>query len=59
MDGTITLAENRGRTIETVSGDIRVSVPLVGRKVEEMVARVFTFALEAEYAVGERWLTGS
>jgi hypothetical protein len=58
MTGTITLAQRDGQTVETVSGDIRVSVPIVGRKVEEMVARVFTFALEAERAVGERWLAG-
>lgn len=59
LRGAITLSVRDGRTVETVSGDIRVSVPLVGRKVEEMVARVFTFALEAEHAVGERWLTGA
>lgn len=59
MDGTITLRGQDGRTLETVSGQIKVGVPLIGRKVEEMVARVFRYALEAEYEVGHVWLAGS
>ncbi|HQR26152.1 MAG TPA: DUF2505 domain-containing protein [Nocardioides sp.] len=56
MDGRISLREQDGRTVETVTGDIRVKVPLVGRQIEEMVARVFRYALDAEYAVGTDWL---
>lgn len=59
MVGTITLSEDPatpGGTVETVSGDIKVSVPFIGRKVEEMMAQVFGYALRAEHSVGLRWL---
>lgn len=59
MVGTITLTtdpQNPGSTVETVSGDIKVSVPFIGRKIEEMMAKVFGYALQAEHTVGLRWL---
>lgn len=59
MSGAITLRERDGQTVERVEGEIKVGVPLIGRKIEEMVAQVFRYALHAENAVGERWLTSA
>lgn len=56
MSGTIVLEGDGERTLETVSGDIVVSVPLIGGRIEELVGNVFRLALDAEYAVGQRWL---
>jgi hypothetical protein len=56
MTGTIVLDSDGDRTVETVTGDISVSVPLIGGRIEELVGNVFRLGLEAEYAVGQRWL---
>lgn len=56
MSGRISLRERDGTTVESVTGEITVSVPFLGRKVEEMVGQVFGYALNAENAVGQRWL---
>lgn len=56
MTGTIVLEADGDSTVETVAGDITVSVPLIGGRIEELVGNVFRLALEAEYAVGQRWL---
>lgn len=56
MDGTITLRERGGQTVEAVSGDIKVSIPLLGGKLEQMVGQVFRLALEAEADVAVTWL---
>ena len=59
MEGTITLRERGGQTVETVSGEIRVSIPLLGGKLEQMVGNIFRLALEAEADVGATWLETS
>jgi hypothetical protein len=56
MTGTITLRAEGERTIETVSGEVKVSVPLVGGRIEAVVGDVIRLALDAEYAVGRVWL---
>ena len=37
MRGTITLVESGDETVETVVGDIKVSIPLVGGKLEGLI----------------------
>ncbi len=59
MEGTITLRERGGQTVETVSGEIKVSIPLLGGKLEQMVGNIVRLALEAEADVGETWLETS
>ena len=56
MDGTVTLRQRGAQTVETVSGEIKVSIPLLGGKLEQMVGHVFRLALEAEAEVGTTWL---
>jgi len=58
MTGTITLTEAAGVTTETIDGDIKVSIPLVGGKLEGVIADLFTTALQVEQEVGTAWLAG-
>lgn len=58
ISGTVTLAERDGRTVETVSLDIKVSIPLVGGKLEGVVLDLLTSALRTEHEVGVAHLAG-
>ena len=58
MSGTISLREEGGTTVETVAMEIRVSIPLVGGKIEALIAELLGKALRAENAVGRSYLGG-
>jgi hypothetical protein len=58
MSGTIRLAESGGTTTETVQMEVRVSIPLVGGKIESLIADLLRKALRAENEVGRRYLAG-
>lgn len=55
--GHIRLVESGARTTETVTMDVKVSVPLVGGKIEAMVTQLLGAALDAENAVGRAYLS--
>lgn len=54
--GTITLRPEGDGTLETVSGEIRVHIPIVGGKLEGLIAQLLQHALHAEERVGTTWL---
>jgi uncharacterized protein YndB with AHSA1/START domain len=58
MKGTITLREADGTTTETVAMEIKVGIPLVGGKIESLIADLLRKALRAENAVGRQHLAG-
>jgi Protein of unknown function (DUF2505) len=58
LDGTVSLAGDGAGTLESVTGDVRVKVPLIGGKLESLVADLLRAALQTEERVGRRWLTG-
>jgi hypothetical protein len=58
MSGTMSLRESGGTTTETVEMEIRVSIPLVGGKIESLIADLLRKALKAENSVGRRYLAG-
>lgn len=58
MTGTLTLLADGDETVETLAGELKVSVPLIGGRIEELMGDVVRLALDAEYAVGQRWLAG-
>lgn len=58
MRGTITLVESDGETVEMVTGDIKVSIPLVGGKLEGLIGDLLRSALRSEGKVGATWLAG-
>ena len=55
--GTATLTESNGRTVETVDLAVKVSIPLVGGKLEGLISDLIIKALKAENAVGREWLS--
>ncbi|MCB0894109.1 MAG: DUF2505 domain-containing protein [Nocardioides sp.] len=57
MLGTIALAESGGLTTETVDVTIKVHLPLVGGKIEGLIADLLRKALDAENAVGRDYLS--
>jgi hypothetical protein len=57
MEGTIRLEESGGTTTETVDVQIHVNLPLVGGKIEGLVADLLRKALEAEQKVGRDYLS--
>ena len=54
--GSLTLTESGGTTTETVDLQITVRLPLVGGKIETMIADMIGTALDREHAVGVEWL---
>ena len=56
MKGTATLAEDAGGVTETADMTISVQIPLVGGKIEGLIADMLGKALRAEHEVGVGWL---
>jgi hypothetical protein len=57
FEGTLALAgDAAGGTVESLDGEIKVRVPLVGGKLEGLVGDLFRSALQAEERVGRDWL---
>ncbi len=56
MKGAITLRPDGDGTVETVSGELKVHIPIVGGKIEGLVIELFEHALEAEQRIGKTWL---
>lgn len=57
MAGTALLTEDPDGTTETVNMTVKVNIPLVGGKIEGLVADMLGKALRAEHTVGKEWLT--
>lgn len=58
MTGTVSLSESGGVTTERVEMEIKVNIPLVGGKIESLIADLLKKALRAENAVGRQYLSG-
>ena len=56
--GTVALRDEGGRTVETVDLEIKVAIPLVGGKIEGVVADLLAKALRTEHEVGAAYLAG-
>ena len=54
--GTMRLVEAGGTTTEVVDLDLSVRIPLVGGKIEGLIAALFKEALDIEHRVGVEWL---
>lgn len=56
LDGSATLTTEGDGTLHTISGDLKVGVPLVGGKLEGLVDGYLRKAFRVEQRVGETWL---
>ena len=57
MKGTAVLRESGAGTVETVDLTVKVNIPLVGGKLEGLIAGLLEKALVAENTVGREWLS--
>jgi Protein of unknown function (DUF2505) len=58
ISGRILLAPAGAGTLETFEGEATIGIPLVGRKLEGLIERLFTAGMDTEQHVGARWLAG-
>ena len=58
MSGTALLTEDPNGTTETVNLTVKVNIPLVGSKIEGLIADLLAKALRAEHRTGVQWLAG-
>lgn len=56
ISGTFTVAERGGRTVESARLDVTVKMPLVGGKLESLIADLLLKALKREERTGQEWL---
>ena len=56
MSGTALLTQDPDGTTETVNLSIKVNIPLVGSKIEGLIADLLSSALRAERRTGVEWL---
>ena len=54
--GTLELVESGGTTTESIDLDVTVKIPLVGGKIEQLIAGIISAALDVEQKVGREWL---
>jgi hypothetical protein len=58
VKGTITLRAEGSQTVEIVELDLAVKVPLLGGRLEKLLAERVAAGMDAEHEVGTRWLAG-
>jgi Protein of unknown function (DUF2505) len=58
MSGTARLARSGSDVVETVTMQVRVGIPLVGGKLEDLVTGLLQDAYRAENKIGLTWLAG-
>lgn len=58
IKGTVSLSPTRTGTREVVAGEVKVSIPFVGKRLEAEVERGLKSALQVEGRIGARWLAG-
>lgn len=59
MRGTITLRAERSGTREIVELELKVKVPLIGGKIERLLAEKVAAGIDAEHEVGRAYLEGN
>ena len=58
LNGTITVTGNESGAVETIDGDLVVSIPLLSGKLERLIAGLLDEALRVEEKVAQAWLAG-
>lgn len=58
IDGTLTLSEDGGKTVEAFEGEVKAKVPLIGARLESLVADLFRAGMDKEHGAGVLWLKG-
>lgn len=59
MEGTARIAADEEGSTIVVDAQVKVSIPLIGGKLEDFIGSMMIRALKAEGKVGRRWLDGA
>jgi hypothetical protein len=57
MAGTLSLAPAGQGSVESVDGDLKARIPLIGGKIEKAAAPTIESAIRAEQETGQAWLS--
>jgi len=58
LKATIVVIGDGSGAVETIEGDLSVKIPLLGAKLESLISKLLTKAMEVEEKVGRAWLRG-
>lgn len=58
MSGQLTLTETGGVTTETMTGEVRIKIPLLGGKLEALMVDLIKSGMDSEHEAGTAWLKG-
>ena len=56
LAGTLSLAPAGGGSVESVDGDLKARIPLIGAKIEKAAAPAIESAIRVERETGQAWL---
>lgn len=56
MTGTAQLSPESDGCLEQITGEVKVAIPLLGRKIEPEIVKVIEAALRVEQRVAEEWV---
>lgn len=56
MKGTVTLGADGAGTVGELVGDLKVAIPILGKKIEQSVAPTIVAGFRSQQKVGEAWL---
>jgi uncharacterized protein YndB with AHSA1/START domain len=59
LRGRVTLEPSAAGTTQTVRGDLKVAIPLVGGKLEKFIAGLLSQMMTIEEELGRDWLAGN
>jgi hypothetical protein len=59
LTAALSLSVTGAGCLETVSGDLKARVPLIGGRIEKAVEPAVRAAIDAEQRIGQVWLAGS
>ena len=58
LTGTLRLAASGAGTVETLDGELKAKVPIIGGRIERAAEPAITAAIEVEEREGRAWLAG-
>jgi hypothetical protein len=58
LHGSVSLTSSGAGTTQTIAGELKVSIPLLGAKIERLIDDLLGKALRVEERVGRAWLAG-
>jgi hypothetical protein len=59
LKGTATISSDGAQTVQAITLDVKVAIPLIGRKIEPFVVDAIRAGLEKEHDLGREWSNGT